>query len=93
MRPLGANWSYVLPAIHFAACILVWIADLVSGVHYLIYFDLPFSLILVILGWHNDTFLFWFTTLGTLWWYGLSYLGLQGLNRFLRGRGGAKADQ
>jgi hypothetical protein len=46
-----------------------------SGVHYLIYVDFPCSLLLVMAGWRNDSFLFWFATLGTAWWYGLSYIG------------------
>jgi len=67
----------VLPAIHFVACLAVWIMRLESGVHYLIYADFPFSLLLVMLGWRNDNFLIWFAILGTAWWYGLSYFGLR----------------
>jgi hypothetical protein len=80
MRQTGAKWVYALPGVHLGACLIIWIARLVSGVHYLIYFDFPFSLILVMLGWRNDDFLFWFATLGTIWWFGLSYVGLRALN-------------
>ena len=38
----------------------------------MIYVDFPLSILLVALGWRNDNFLFWFATLGTLWWYLLS---------------------
>jgi len=61
-----------LPLLHLVACVTIALAKIVSGVHYLIYVDFPFSLVLVMLGWRNDNFLFWFATLGTLWWYLLS---------------------
>jgi hypothetical protein len=61
-----------LPLLHFIACVTIALAKIVSGVHYLIYVDFPLSLLLVALGWRNDNFLFWFATLGTLWWYLLS---------------------
>jgi hypothetical protein len=62
-----------LPLLHLGACATIALASLKSGVHYMIYVDFPFSLILVMLGWRNDSFLFWFATLGTLWWYLLSW--------------------
>jgi hypothetical protein len=64
---------YLLPALHLAACAIIALGHLVSGVHYLIYVDFPFSLLLVILGWRNDSFLFLFASLGTLWWFFLSW--------------------
>jgi hypothetical protein len=66
---------FFLPTLHVIACVTIWIARLQSGVHYLIYVDFPCSLLLVMAGWRNDSFLFWFATLGTAWWYGLSYIG------------------
>ena len=68
---------YLLPLLHFFTCIIIKIADVESGVHYLIMVDFPLSLLAVILGWRNDNFLLWFTTLGTLWWYFLSYVAQQ----------------
>jgi hypothetical protein len=70
-----------LPLLHFIACVTIGLAKMVSGVHYLIYVDFPFSLALVALGWRNDNFLLWFATLGTLWWYLLSRV----LNSILSG--------
>jgi hypothetical protein len=67
-------WTYLLPLLHFSACIMIALAHLESGVHYLIYVDFPFSLLLVILGWRNDNFLIWFATFGTLWWFLLSWV-------------------
>ena len=86
MKPLDTVCLYVLPVVHLTACITIWIGEVGSGVHYLIYFDFPISLIAVMLGWRNDDFLVWFSTLGTIWWFGLSYVGLRALNRFLESR-------
>jgi hypothetical protein len=62
----------LLPLLHLGACAVIALAKIESGVHYMIYVDFPFSIVLVALGWRNDNFLFWFATLGTLWWYLLS---------------------
>jgi len=66
-------WIGLLPLLHLAACAIIAAGQLVSGVHYLIYVDFPFSLLLVMLGWRNDNFLLWFASLGTLWWFVLSW--------------------
>jgi hypothetical protein len=71
-RP-ASLWICLLPLLHLAACATIAARHWVSGVHSLIYVDFPFSLLLVILGWRNDDFLFWFATLGTLWWLVLSW--------------------
>jgi hypothetical protein len=82
-RPL----VYLLPLVHCFACITIKVADLTSGVHYLILVDFPFSLLLVMLGWPRDNFLFWFTTLGTLWWYFLSFVAQQMFSVYAGNRG------
>lgn len=69
----GARWLWALSAIHLAGCMAIWLARVESGVHYLIYADFPMSLLIVMLGWRNDSFLLLFATIGTAWWYGLSY--------------------
>jgi hypothetical protein len=71
-----------LPVLHLGACVIISLAKLESGVHYMIYLDFPFSLILVMLGWRNDNFLFWFATLGTLWWYLLSWAAYSMLSKW-----------
>jgi len=38
------------------------------------------------LGWRRDNFLLWFSTLGTLWWYFLSYLAQQTFDVFAASR-------
>jgi hypothetical protein len=68
---------YILPLLHLCACIMIRVADLESGLHYLILVDFPFSFVLVALGWPRDNFLVWFSTLGTLWWYFWSHMTQQ----------------
>lgn len=70
-----------LPLLHLGACATIALANLESGAHYMIYVDFPFSLILVMLGWRNDNFVFWFATLGTLWWYLLSWVAFSILSK------------
>jgi hypothetical protein len=36
----------------------------------------------VMLGWRNDNFLFWFATLGTLWWYPVSWAAYSMLSKW-----------
>ena len=75
MKQPGVKWLWVLPAIHLAACLAIWIAHIESGVHYLIYADFPLSFLIVILGWRNDAFLLLFAVIGTAWWYAIGYFG------------------
>ncbi len=86
MKAVDVKWLYLMPLIHLFACLTIWIARIESGVHYLIYFDFPFSFILVILGWRSDDFLVWFATLGTVWWYVLSFVTLRVVSGPLRRR-------
>jgi hypothetical protein len=72
----------LLPMLHLGACAIIALAKLESGVHYMIYVDFPFSLLLVMLGWRNDNFLFWFATLGTLWWYPVSWAAYSMLSKW-----------
>src|ERR1700675_1051790 len=81
-RPL----VYLLPILHLGACIVIKVADLVSGVHYLIMIDFPASLLCVMLGWPRDNILFWFSTLGTLWWYLLSFTAYQIVTAYIAHR-------
>jgi hypothetical protein len=80
------RWIYFLPLpiLHLCACIAIWSGNLVSGVHDLIMVDFPLSMVVVILGWRHDSFLFLFGILGTIWWYLLSWLvytGVRGLRQ------------
>jgi hypothetical protein len=82
--PKHSSWVYLLllPLLHLGAGAIIALVKIESGVHYMIYVDFPFSLILVMLGWRNDNFLFWFATLGTLWWYLLSWAAYSMLSKW-----------
>jgi hypothetical protein len=60
----GLIWICLLPLLHLSACVIIAAGQVASGVHYLIYVDFPFSLLLVILGWRNHSFLFGFALSG-----------------------------
>ena len=65
---------YLLPFVHFGACLVIWLGNITSGWQTLIVADFPFSLLLVGLLYRNDNPLIIFGLLGTLWWYVLSLL-------------------
>jgi hypothetical protein len=73
-RHSGPAYLWLLPLLHLGACAVIALGKIEWGVHYMIYVDFPFSLLLVALGWRDDNFLLWFATLGTLWWYLLSWV-------------------
>jgi len=77
---LASLWIYLLPFLHLSGCILISVAQLVSGWQYLIVFDFPFSILIVGATWRFDYPLFWFGIFGTAWWYFLS-LGARSLIR------------
>ena len=84
-RRLSTLWVYLLPLLHLGACVTIALANLESGLEYMIYVDFPCSVLLVVLGWRHGNFLLWFATLGTLWWYLLSYSARLACNRFMAG--------
>jgi hypothetical protein len=77
---------YLLPLFHLIACITIHIVNPESGLQWLIVADFPFSFVLVMLGWPRDNFMFWFGTLGTLWWYFLSWGAQQIFEGYKAGR-------
>jgi hypothetical protein len=78
----SSAYLWLLPLLHLISCATIVLAKLDSGWHYMIYVDFPCSLLLVILSWRNDNFLFWFATLGTLWWYLLGRLAHSMLSKW-----------
>jgi hypothetical protein len=78
---------YLLPILHFGACLAIWLGNIDTGWQKVIIVDFPFSIVLVGLMFRNDNPLFIFGILGTLWWYLLS-LVIRWLFRFARGRRG-----
>ena len=70
-RGRGVSRLYLLPVAHLCACLWIEFARLWWGP--IIIVDFPFSLLLVALTWRFVYPMFWFGTLGTLWWCLLSY--------------------
>jgi hypothetical protein len=72
-RIILADLVYVPPILHLCACAAFVVTGFESAVQYLIVADFPLSMFVVALGWPRGTFMFWFATLGTLWWLAISY--------------------
>ena len=67
------RWQYAA-VISALLHVCLWIAVAFSfprmeNVEPLLLVDLPFSIILVVIGWNSPNLLIWFGLLGTLWWY------------------------
>jgi hypothetical protein len=82
-RRLGRGLGvYLLPLLHFCACIIIALARIESGIEYMIYVDFPVSVLWLGLGWSHDVLL-WCTILGTLWWYLISFAAGTALKRLM----------
>jgi hypothetical protein len=90
MRP--SRLVYVLPALHFFACLLSYIGLVIPSLQFLgilfslvLVADLPVSLPTYALGWkYSALAATWIFVAGTLWWYLLSRGAAVLLNRFSR---------
>ena len=76
---------FILPFLHFGACLAIWIGNIDTGWQKLIVADFPLSILMVGLMYRKDNPLLIFVILGTLWWYVLSLL-IRWLVRCLGGR-------
>jgi hypothetical protein len=63
---------YLLPALHFAACLVIVVLRLSSGWEFLLKVDYPMSVVIITAIFSFDHPFIVFGTLGTLWWYILS---------------------
>jgi hypothetical protein len=70
------RWIYLLPIIHLCACFVIALARIGSGWEYLIKIDYPISVFVVSALFSFDHPLILFGTVGTLWWYALSWLAV-----------------
>jgi len=78
--PKRFHWIYILPFIHFCACLTSMIGLVVPRLQYLgivwsfiMLADLPISLVAYALAWeHSLPAALWIVVAGTLWWYLLS---------------------
>jgi hypothetical protein len=69
VRPL---LIYLLPILHFCACLIIAIARLESGWEYMMIVDLPASVLIMAEAYNFDHPFILFGIFGTLWWYLLS---------------------
>src|ERR1700722_781683 len=73
---------YILPAIHFFACVVSMSGIVIPALSFLgiiqeliNLLDLPISLVAFILMFHSDALAeLWILVVGTLWWYLISFL-------------------
>jgi len=80
-RPGNPLLAFVLPSIHFGACLALWFGHIGKGWYYLIVADFPFSLVMSGLMFAGVNQLINFGILGTLWWYFLSRLAIRWVSR------------
>lgn len=80
--PERRRWVYILPTIHFVACLVAMSGYVIPALSFLgiihefiNLIDLPISLVAFVLMFHNDALTeLWILVAGTLWWYLLSIL-------------------
>jgi hypothetical protein len=63
---------FLLPFLHFGACLAIGIGHIDAGWEYLLLIDFPFSIVIAGLMYRNVHAMVSFGILGTLWWYGIS---------------------
>ena len=63
---------YLLPILHLCACLIIAVAGLESGWRYMMFADLPASVLIMAEAYNFDHPLILFGIFGTLWWYLLS---------------------
>jgi hypothetical protein len=85
------RWVYVLPLLHFCACLTSYVGLLIPSLQhwgilftFILLFDLPISVVAYALGWKYPTIaVAWIFVVGTLWWYLLSLAGEFVFDRFI----------
>jgi hypothetical protein len=65
---------YLLPLLHLSACVAFSVTDSDLGWGYMLFVDLPLSVLLGGIVWRFGHPLFWFGIFGTAWWYFLSLI-------------------
>ena len=69
------KWTYLLPLLHLCACFIIVLGNFESGWEYLtFYVDYPISIFIMSALYTFDHPLVLFGTVGTIWWYVLSWL-------------------
>jgi len=64
---------HILPVVHLSSCLVIALAHLDSAWRYMFWIDAPASGFILALAYNHDRPLILFGTIGTLWWYLLSF--------------------
>jgi hypothetical protein len=64
---------HVLPLLHLCSCLVIASAHLEAAWGYMLWIDAPVSVFVLALAYSYDRPFLLFGTIGTLWWYLLSY--------------------
>jgi RHS repeat-associated protein len=86
---------HILPFLHLCACLVIALARLGAGWQYMFLIDAPASGFVLALSYNYDHPLILFGTIGTLWWYLLSYAAAFGwirLSAAIRNRRTSRAE-
>ena len=77
-RRINRGWQYaavIAALLHMCLCIAAAMFEQSGRLEQIVTLvDLPFSIVLIIVGWNSPHLLIWFGVLGTLWWYFLVYM-------------------
>jgi len=65
---------HLMPIIHLCACAIIAIGRFQSGWERMFIADAPFSIVIGVFAWESKHPFVWFATLGTAWWYFVSWL-------------------
>jgi hypothetical protein len=76
----------LLPALHLGACLVVWVANIDSGVEVIGRIDLPFTILIAPFVFWSRYPMVWIAVLGTLWWYLVSRFIDLAVNKILTWR-------
>src|ERR1035438_1842809 len=72
-RRINRGWQYaavIAALLHMCLCIAAAMFEQSGRLEQIVTLvDLPFSIVLIIVGWNSPHLLIWFGVLGTLWWY------------------------
>jgi hypothetical protein len=71
--PVRSVFVHLLPALHLCACLSIALAGAESAWRYLFWIDAPASAFILALAYNHDRPLILFGTIGTLWWYLVSF--------------------
>jgi hypothetical protein len=72
-RPRVSKLVHILPLLHLCTCVIIAATHLVAAWGYMFWVDAPASVFILALAYNHIPPLILFGTIGTLWWYLISY--------------------